>query len=192
MPIACCLLPIAQASESSGTGRKSRATVKIPVLGSNPKFALETYSLKIDQVHIPLLGNLLGNTSSYVLSATLFSGGCNNRGELPLLQWICFSFSVWLKISAHINRWQILRFVTWPLSDAGVESCLSIADSGTDLQLKPNNVEGIECFQNLHADRYQQPISFLIEVYSRWFLFTLVLPTGEWRQWPNQIGTLTC
>ena len=45
---------IAQASESSGTGRMSRATVKIPVLGSTPKFTFETYSLKIDQVLIPL------------------------------------------------------------------------------------------------------------------------------------------
>ena len=39
-----------QASESSGTGRKSRATVKIPVLGHNPKFAHDTYSLEINEV----------------------------------------------------------------------------------------------------------------------------------------------
>ena len=54
----------AQATELGGTGRKSRAIVKIPVLGRNPKFAIDTYSLDVDQVLSFMWGYLFGSISS--------------------------------------------------------------------------------------------------------------------------------
>jgi len=120
------LIVVLEASESSGTGRKSRATVKIPVLGRSPKFASETYSMKIDQE-----GAITGENYPFV-SETAFPSSSGSKYRL--------------------------------ISGDGVESCLSIADSGTELQLSPNVNEGIECLQNLHSNRYQQPISFLVEV----------------------------
>ena len=105
-----------QASESSGTGRKSRATVKIPILSSNPKFAVDTYSLEIDQVHNILCEHLSGRIlfKTLLKAPNPFQAGAIKGPDYPFSSEVAFPSPSGSRYSVISGGEKVKKVGAWP------------------------------------------------------------------------------
>ena len=169
-------MPNAQASELGGTGRKSRATVKIPVLGSSPKFAFDTYTLEINQVHNLLWEYLSGRILSKMLPTTLmpFQEGEITGQNYPFSSEVAFPPSSGSKFSLisggekfKIWRLTIPRYGIWKLP----KYCRQRGRA-------PIEWRWHRMFAKPWPHRYTFPCSGIFQ--EKLFLFILSTILGEW------------